>query len=587
MKGSRNVHERSSGASDYERSLGTSDVVFLGLSALAPACLAAWHTGNVADAAHDAGVTRVLAFDPQPWRALDVIVGGLLAAVPIGTRAARAALGSGLVAACAGAAVYILARRLLGACADARRLRFVVASIATLTSLVAAPWQIESAAIGGSVTGALLVLAPVALASEGAPWAVVALALGLALGHELLVGACAVAGCAALVASSSSARESLAMALRDRRPLVPVAVLVGLAPWLLAVLRVRAAGVPLWPALAEAWSGERGQSHRGSPIAFAGAEMGPLLVTLSAGGTVLAMLVPGARPLALAAVTLVAGGLGSAWLGAPLGPTRFAAPVLSAFAAACVLAGVAMQALVRSIAAARLPMARASAAMVVVLELALPADMLDDGLVRAASRMAGAAAAWDDAAWAPLPPRSVVLVNAPAVYTRALAAHARGSLRDDVILVPTFLHDPRMWRGLAGDPALLPLYRDLELVGVPGEASLSSLASVRPLVLSYEPRWGRPLAKHLVPEALFDGFRPEPRGASDRRAGLDAFAPVRDRLARAIGSDPELRAAAALLLQARARLVVDLSSDADLVARASADLQAFAPAEKSPPFGAN
>jgi hypothetical protein len=47
------------------------------------------------------------------------------------------------------------------------------------------------------------------------------------------------------------------------------------------------------------------------------------------------------------------------------------------------------------------------------------------------------------------------------------------------------------------------------------------------------------------------------------------------------------RPAAALLLQARARLVVDLSSDADLVARASADLQAFAPVEKAPPVGAN
>src|SRR5579864_6835477 len=129
------------------------DAVLLGLSALVPACLAAWHTGNVPDAAHDAAVARVLAFDPQPWRALDVVVGGLLAALPVGTRAARAAIGSGLVAACAGALLYVLARRLLGVCAETGRLRFFVASIAALTPLVSAPWQIEGAAVGGSVAG--------------------------------------------------------------------------------------------------------------------------------------------------------------------------------------------------------------------------------------------------------------------------------------------------------------------------------------------------------------------------------------------------------------------------------------------------
>ena len=357
-----------------------------------------------------------------------------------------------------------------------------------------------------------------------------------------------------------------------------VAALVGLAPWLLAVVRVRAAGVPLGPALADAWSGERGLSHGGSVGAFAGVEMGFLLLALAAGGAALAMLVARARPMASALLALVVTGFGSASLGAPLGPTRFGGPVLAAFAAACVLAGVAMQALVRSVAAARVPMARASAAMVVVLELAIPADRADDALVRAAPRAAGAAAAWDDAAWATLPPRSVVLVTAPTVYARALAARATGALRDDVTLVPTFLHDARAWRGLASDPALVPLCRDLELVGAPGEASLSSLAAARPVAhRRTSPGGESPSAKHLVPATLFDRFEPEPRGASDRRTGLDAFAATRDRLASAVAADPELRAAATVLLQARARLAVDLASDADLVARTAADVRAFAP----------
>jgi hypothetical protein len=555
------------------------DAVLLGLSALGPAWLAAWHVGNVPDAAHDGGAARVLALDPQPWRAIDLAVGSLFAAAPFGTRAARAALGSAVVVAVAGAVLYVMARRLLTACADTQRLRFFVATIVALTPLVAAPWQIEGAAVGGSVTGALLVLLPVALAGEGAPWPAVALALGGALGYEPLVGLCAVAGAATIVVASRAARASLATACRQRPSLVGAGFLVGLSPWLLAVLRVRAAGVPLGAALASAWSGERGLSHAGSPAAFVSSEMGVVLIALAAGGAVLAMLVPRARALASASLVVAVAGWGSGWLGAPLGPTRFGGPVLAAFAAACVLAGVAMQALVRAIASARVPMARASAAMVVVLELAIPADMADDALVRAGRRATGATAAWDDAAWGTLPRHAVLLVTTAPVYTRALASRARGALPDDVTLVPTFLHGPRARGDLAADPALLPLWRDLELVGVPGEAALSSLAAVRPVAMSYEPAWGKSVAKHLVPLTLFDRFEPEPRGASDRRAGLDAFAPVRDRLALAIAADPELKEATTILLRARARLAVDLSGDADLVARTAADVVAFASRE--------
>jgi hypothetical protein len=203
--------------------------------------------------------------------------------------------------------------------------------------------------------------------------------------------------------------------------------------------------------------------------------------------------------------------------------------------------------------------------------------MADDALVRAGPRATDAAAAWDDATWATLPPRTVVLVTAAPVYARALASRARGALPADVTLVPTFAQGPRAGRDLGDDAALLPLWRDLELVGAPGEAALSSLAAVRPVAMTYEPAWGKSVAKHLVPATLFDRFEPEPRGASDRRLGLDAFAPVRDRLARAVAGDPELREAAAVLLRARARLAVDLGSDADLAARTAADVRAFAP----------
>ena len=62
------------------------------LVALVPACLVAAHVGNVADAAHDAGVARAMGLEAQPWRALDAVVASVFAALPLGTRAARAGL---------------------------------------------------------------------------------------------------------------------------------------------------------------------------------------------------------------------------------------------------------------------------------------------------------------------------------------------------------------------------------------------------------------------------------------------------------------------------------------------------------------
>jgi hypothetical protein len=86
------------------------------------------------------------------------------------------------------------------------------------------------------------------------------------------------------------------------------------------------------------------------------------------------------------------------------------------------------------------------------------------------------------------------------------------------------------------------------------------------------------LSRHLVPAALLDRFDVEPRGASDRRYALDAFVPKRDRLARALIHDLELRWETAYLLRARA-LVIASSGDRDLVGRAVEDLRTFAPAD--------
>ena len=170
-------------------------------------------------------------------------------------------------------------------------------------------------------------------------------------------------------------------------------LLAGLGPLALAVARTRAAGVPLVAALADGWAGERGASHAGTPMPFVRAELGIVLGALAVGGVVLAALVARARALGAALLAVALVGFASAWAGAPLGPTRFGAPVLAATAAACALAAASMQAIVRAVAEAKLPLARASAAMVLVLELAIPVDSADEALLRTLPRARGATAA--------------------------------------------------------------------------------------------------------------------------------------------------------------------------------------------------
>jgi hypothetical protein len=562
-----------------------------GVAAAGAAGLAAAQLENVADAAHDAGVARGLGLDPQPWGGLDVAVSGLLAWVPLGTLAARAAMGQALVLGVAGAVVFELSHRLLSACAEAPRISPVVAVIATWCAVLGPAWQLEGAAPAGSVLGAGLALAPLVLLAraddEGAkpPWRVAVFTLALALGQDPLAGLVSLAACAALVLAGRSARQRLVVAWwSEWRALVACAV-AGLLPLLVAVARTRASGAPLLDALALASAAERGGSGTGAPWLLLQRELGPVMVVLAVFGAILSLLVARARALAAGVLALTGLGFACGWAGSALGPSRFGAPVLAAMAGACLLAGVSMQALVRAIAGAKLPLARASASMVLVLELVAPVDAADEALRRGDERARGAglspespAASWDDAAWGALPPRSIVLVTDPRVWRRAAAARATGSLRGDIVVVPTFGRGALAARFLSHDAALVPLWRDLALSGAPSEESLSTLASARPLLTAFDPAWSKPLGKHLVPSGLFDRFEPEPRGTSDRRKALEAFLPKRERLARAVVRDLELADAAALLLRDR---VLDMASsgDRDLIGGAVADLDAFAPGD--------
>jgi hypothetical protein len=563
--------------------------VLMTLAALVPVAMAAAQARNVPDAGCDASVVRVLGLEPYVGRGLDTAIELLLQAVPVGTRAARAALGGAIVAAATAAVLYAIVSTLLEACAPTRRLGPAVAAIATVMPLVGASWQAECSSVGGSATGALLVLVPLCLlgarkADEGRslPGPVGAgglraavFVLGLAAGYGLLVGACALAGALTITVVDGDGRRRLAAI---RHPVsLGLAFAAGLVPCACEVARARGAGVSAAHVWRAEWSGEGVGLSVHSPVAILWTQLGPAMLLFAAGGLALAAVVARARPLASALLAVTVVGLASDRL-LPGSPSRCSAPLLASLAAVCALAGAGMQALVRVVANARLPMARASAAMVLLLELVLPVDAADETLARPA--VGGAVAAWDDVAWGELPPSSVVLLSSDAAWQRATAARARGSLRADVTVIPVMAPGSRSIArtALASDPALLPLWRDLEITGAPSEASLAAVAATQPLSMSYEPRWGRVLGGHLVPDGLFDRFELEPRGASDRRSALAAFSPRRDRLARLARGDAAIEEETARLLRARALLIATLDArDADAIAGAISDVRAFAP----------
>jgi hypothetical protein len=537
------------------------DAVLLALSALLPAVVAAAHLGNGADAARDEGVVRVLGLGwTGGWRTLDAVVSGLFMVLPIGTRAARAELAAAAVCGVAGAAAYVIARRLSAACATAPRLGPVVAAMASLTATLSAAWQLEATSVAGATLGAVLVLLPAALIvgdhARITRLPLAALVVGLACSYEPLVGAGALAGVLPFVLGPkgrASADERLPPRMRGTVFKTAAAFVLGLVPLAWAFLRrtsmLALPGAPL------DLQAEGGTPRLGGLVGFLRAEIGWIGLALVLSGVGLALATKRARPFAAALVGIAAVGVLARVLRAPFGPAQFAAPVLAGIVAAWAFAGVAMQAIVRAVARAPVPLASASAAMVVVLELTFPVLSADDALQRLDARGRSAEAIWVDAALGPLPPHPVLLLRDERLLARFLAARATGEMRGDVTIVPlSELASPLASRALALEPRLLPLWRDLLLLNGPDEFALSSLAAARPLAVPFDPRWERALARHLLPAGLVGLFEPEPRGASDRQRVLVAFAAYRDRLAGALDPvrDPELAQMTREMLFARA-----------------------------------
>jgi len=576
------------------------------LTALAPAALAAAGASSVAAASHDAEVVRTAgAGFTGAFRALDLVAAAPALLLPIGTRALRAGLASAIVTGICGAIAFDLARevvRMVPAALARAGLRgagkgevapglvSAVAAVAVLTALLAPAWQTEASAPGGAVTGAMLVLLAVRVATSSAKephdrsGALARVApllffvLGLAASYEPLVLLAAIAGVApSIVLALVGARTSPAAFDRSAAVHSGCAFILGLLPLALGVGLVQrppevAIAGPMFTLF------ERTNAPASIGV-FASAEVGTLLLAFCAGGMVLALLVAEARRTALPLVLVVAVGVLSVHLGAAAGPGRYSAVVLAGLLGAHVLGASMLGAVVLAIARARVPFAEASAALVVVLELVLPVRSIDLTTARRDARAAHAAAIWNDVAWGAAPPASVVLVADRGTMRRVASARAAGHMRGDLIVVPAYDVQGRQGqRALLAEPQLAPLYRDMALGAPPEELSLAQLGSQRPVLGTFDPKWDRTLARHLVPNGLVARFETEPRGASDRKKALESFLPSKERLVRitVAKKDAELAATTAALLRARA-IGMAATGERDILSRALDDLRAFAP----------
>jgi hypothetical protein len=495
-----------------------------------------------------------------------------------------------------------MVRALLARVTETKLLGPAVACVASLSTTLSIAWQLESSVVAGASLGALLGLAPLALVagvahadeaqlvkvySSRIP--LVALTTAAAIGYEPVVGLAALLGVTAALATtaygaSPETRETLTL---DRTTALRIAVGVaaGLLPSALPFARRASSTIELDARPFATWLGEGplGASTplTVSPVAFLHAQVGWLALVVAGAGLVLAALLPRARAMALALAAAGAVGIAAIALGAPASAARHGAGALLALAALYALAAVGMQAIVRAVAKAPVPFAHASATMIVVLEMAFPAVALDESAAACEARSRATYAGFDDALTASVPALSVIVVRDATVVRHLMAARALGTLRGDVALLPVRdLAGRAALRALSQEVALAPFFRDMALAGAPSEFALASLAAERPVILEFHAAWDRALARHLVPAGAFDRFEPEPRGVSDRRKALDAFLPVRERLARALPPprDPVLPSIAAAVLRARV-LGLTAAGERDLVPRAIDDLRAFEPAD--------
>lgn len=451
----------------------------------------------------------------------------LLSLLPLGGRWLRASWVGALSLALCSSLIYVLARRVLERAVHTPRLTPSLSLAGALTATLALSFQLEGTVAGGAPMATALVLAGLLLGFETVQRkdARLSLALGALVGLTL-----SEAHAAALVLSFGLLVQGATHRVLPR-PRAVLAFVGGCAVfWGFALL-------PMWVRPLAAQGGlDFGRGLAASSLALIDAsgaratalstwltDVGAISFGLAIAGLVIGLMRAPTRASMIPLFALVLADLAiPVNRVAVLTPDAFGALRLLAIAALAVCAALAVQSAAVSLTRARIPFAKPASVLLVVFDFTLVFVGAEDSAFAADRRGETAAEVWTDRALASVPADGLLLLRSEAVAWRLLAARIVRGQRPDLVVVPM----PLLERGnvrarlLRTEPALAPLIREVALSGRPSEYALSTLADARPLFVEFDPSFDRAQLEHLVPQAFFMKFAPQPLGRSDRIAGL-------------------------------------------------------------------
>jgi len=451
----------------------------------------------------------------------------LLSLLPLGGRWLRASWAGALSLALCSFLIFLLGRRVLERTVPTPRLTPALALAGALTATLAQSFQLEGTVAGGAPMATALVLAGILLGFETVKRkdARLSMALGAIVGLTL-----SEAHAAALVLLFA-----LLVQGASQRSLPRVRALLAFAGGIAVFW-----GFALLPLLVRPLSAQGGLDFghglAASSLALVDAsgvrttalgawltDVGAISFGLAIAGLLLGMLRQPTRSSMVPLVALVLGDLAiPVSRVAVLTPDAFGSLRLLAIATLAVCAALAVQTSAVALTRARIPFAQPASVLLVVFDFTLVFVGAEDSAYAADRRGEAAAEVWTDRALASVPPDGLLLLRSEALAWRLLAARIVRGQRPDIVVVPM----PLLERGnvrarlLRTEPALAPLIREVALSGRPSEYALSSLADARPLFVEFDPSFDRAQLEHLVPQAFFMRFAPQPLGRSDRVAGL-------------------------------------------------------------------
>ncbi len=497
---------------------------------LGPLLVSLWGLGVGADWQDDEALLRGVALVPTGLSGItSTWLAQLFWMLPVGGGALRLAMvqafGVGLI----GLASFVLGVKLLTRHLGLQSLTPLLALCGSLLVTLGTQARLESTSAGGHALAAGLMLAlwaatlrePQPATKERAGFALElnsSFALGALAGLTLLespIGALTLllglAIAPAMRRQSPSRDDAVAFTLG----LLTVVLVLTLG--LVLAGHERLVGLADW--LAPPWRGLAGLSLQPAALGAWFQELGPWALLLAAGGGVWAWMRPALRPWAVVTSTLLAVDL-------VFGPARSelglgaAAPLrLAALASLTLLAMLAVQSLSLGVIRLRGPIAKLATVLPLLFLATLVLVNADDAGFAVERSERGAAERFTDEALAELAPNSVLLLSDARLTRRLWTARLLRGQRPDLLVVPM----PWLERGgltqrlLEGEPALVPMLREVLINGRPSEFSLSGLADQRPLAVEPESSWERRLLEHLTPYPFWSHFEAQTVGRSDRR----------------------------------------------------------------------